>query len=209
MKLSVWENEKGLQIDDYNGNSMEEFRAFWRDLKDKYTGYTVDFCYHNCFVPVDFMLDIDAKVLESCIETRLSQEHFILVNNYELTLVTNENFAEFATLHDNAHPESSGMFWTSERVYEDFNNWLMYMHGSNYILMRLGRSNVAEVYALEAMDKNIGENLLSKASEYAFKSGKTGILQMVEDNALAELEIVKSVGFVPCGKYIAYQAIIK
>lgn len=209
MKLHVWGTKKGLQVEGFRAGSMEDFRIFWKELQNQFMGLTIDFCYKDCPVPVDYMSEINAKVLESCTKTTLSQDDFIPANDYELTLVTRENFEGFAQLHDNACPESSGMYWTSERVYEDFDNWVMYMYGSNYILMRLGRSDEAEVYALKTADKDIGANLVSGASEYAFKAGKTSILQMVEDEEEAELEIVKSVGFLTCGKYIAYRSVVK
>lgn len=207
MKLHVWKTEKHIQVNEFNADSINAFYTFWKDLQDKYMGFTIDFCYHNCSVPVDFMLEINAKVLESCIETRLNKELFTPVYDYELTLITNENFAEFAVLHDNTNPLSS-MYWTSERIKKDLSRWVIYIYRNNYVLMNLG-GNVSEIYAIKTTDKNIGKALISKASEYAFKAGKTGVLQMVEDDALTELEMTQSVGFVPCGKYICYQSIIR
>ena len=208
MKLYVWETEKHMQVNEFHVDSIEDFRVFWRDLQDKYMGFKIDFCYKKRPVPVDLMLEINAEILESCIETRLAKENFKPVYEYELTLVTKENFAEFAALHDKAHPETSGMYWTSERINKDLSSWLIYMYENNYILAKI-RDDELEFYAVEATERRIGETLISKVAEYALKVGKSSILAMVEDGASEELAMYLSVGFVPCGKYIAYQTVIE
>lgn len=205
MDQHIWESDKHIQINEFHMDSMEDFRTYWKNLQDKYIGFTIDFCYHNCYVPIDYMQEINATILESCIETRLAKENYIPTNDYELTYITSDNFTNFAVLHDD---KSSGMYWTSERLQKDLSRWVIYTYMNNYILMYLG-DNISEIFALEAKDKKIGEALISKASEYSFKARKTGVLRMVDDNALLELEMVKSVGFVVCGNYICYQTIIK
>jgi hypothetical protein len=144
-------------------------------------------------------------LLESCVETRLSPENFVPTDGCELTIVTNGNFAEFAALHDNANP---AMYWTSERIIRDLSQWCMYMYKSNYILMRL-TNDEAEIYAIKASEKYIGETLVSAASKCAFKIGKPYILYMIDENAPGELEIAQTVGFTGCGKYVAYQTVIQ
>ena len=208
MEIYIEQAEKHIQINEYHANRMEDFRSFWKDFQSKYIGFTIDFCYHNCSVPIEFMMDINAEVLESCIETRLSHEHFKPTVELEPTIVTEENFIEFARLHDEAYPVTSGMYWTSERIEKDLNHWLIYMYYSNYLLMRIG-SDTSEIYTIEVKNKNVGETLISKASEYAFRTGKTGVLCMVDDNKQTDLEMLQSVGFITCGKYICYRAIIK
>ena len=110
----------------------------------------------------------------------------------------------FATLHD----KLEGMFWTSERIKRALSFWLIYMHNENYVLMRLG-NEIAEIYVLEAADQYIRKALLSQAAEYAFKMKKENLLYMVDEDAASELEMVQSLGFVICGKYIACKTIIK
>ena len=205
MEVFVEEIEKHIQVNEFHAGNVGDFLAFWQGLKDKYMGFEIDFCYHHCDVPVEFMSEIDAVLLESCIETRLAQANFISVGDLELTLVTAENFIKFAELHDSANPS---MYWSSKRIEKDLNRWLIYMCKDNYILMSLW-SEIAEIYKIEMNDRNIGEVLVSKASEYAFKTGKTGVLCMVDDDALKEFEILQAVGFIRCGRYIAYQTIIK
>ena len=62
---------------------------------------------------------------------------------------------------------------------------------------------------IEKNEKYIGECLLSQISAYAFSIGKIGVLCMVEDDASLQLQIVKTVGLKPCGRYVAYRTFIK
>ena len=204
MQLIVTEDEMHLQINEFCADSLEDLRTIWHELQDKYLGYAIDFCYHNCPVPDDFMSEIGAEVLESCLETRLFQNNFTSVNGLELTTVTASNYEKFATLHDNA----KDMFWTSERIKKDLSHWRISMYNDSYILMRIG-SDYAEIYKLEATDQYIKASLLSHAAEYAFKSKKSNLLYMVDDDGSSELEMVQSLGFAICGKYIAYRTIVK
>ena len=206
MKLLVWEADKHIQANEFRVDDAEGFRSFWRDLQDKYMGFKIDFCYHNCDVPTEYMAEIDARLLESCIETRLSPDKFSpALGEYMLTPVTEENYADFAALHDRVDPD---MYWTSERLIKDISRWLIYLYEDGYVLLNL-YSDIAEIFALEATDRNIRTALLSQASQYAFEAGKSGVLYMVDDDADVELEMVQSIGFAICGKYIAYQATVK
>ena len=204
MKLIITEDAMHLQINEFYADNPEDLRAIWRGLQDKYLGYEIDFCYHNCDVPVDFMYEIEAYVLESCLETRLFQDAFTPISGLDVIIVTESNFDRFASLHDKV---SQGMFWTSERLKKDLSHWLIYMYCENYVLMSLG-NEAAEIYGLEAAERCIRKLLLSQAAEYAFKVKKANVLYMIDDDAHSELEMVQSLGFVICGKYVAYSTII-
>ncbi|MCL2521620.1 MAG: hypothetical protein FWE36_02035 [Erysipelotrichales bacterium] len=204
MEIFVWETENHMQVNELNMDNKEAFQIFWQDIIDKYRGFKIDFCFHNCDVPIDYMLEIKATMLESCLETRLYPENYKPISKHKLELVTEDNFNEFANLHDKLNP---AMYWTSERIRNDFKKWLIYKHENNYVLMRLG-VEIAEIYAVETNCPNLGKSLISEAVKSAIEAGKTSILQMVDENNLTELEMVKAIGFSVCGTYIAYQTIV-
>ena len=209
MKIIVDENDKHIQINDLYVENLESFLSFWRDLQNKYAGYEIDFCYHNCEVPIEFMHDIGMTLLESCVETRLVQKNFapVYMDCIEPTLVTLENFAAFSILHDKTNPE---MFWTSEKISKDLSRWRIYMYGDSYAMMSLW-GDVSEIFALETLNSNesVGAVLLSEACKFAFETGKTGVLIMIDDDSPVQVKTAKSVGFIECGKYAAYRGIIK
>ena len=205
MDIITWESDKHIQINDLNPDDLKNDPSFWRDIQNKYAGYEIDFCYHNCEIPVEFIAEIGAALLESCVETRLVQQNFTPICRFEPTLVTNDNLSTFKALHDKANP---GMFWTSEKISQDLSRWNIYMCEDSYVMMSLW-SDVSEIFALEATNETTGAALLSAAAKFAFETVKTGVLFMIDDDAIIHAKAAQSIGFVECGKYIAYRGIVK
>ena len=54
----------------------------------------------------------------------------------------------------------------------------------------------------------VDEKLLSKAAVFAFENGKKEILQMIDTDAIVQLEAARLTGFRECGKYIAYRGLV-
>ena len=202
------ESENHIQINDLTITDLKANPNFWRDLQDKYANCEIDFCCHNlknCEIPVEFMREINANLLESCVETRLTRENFTPVHGLELTLVTYENISIFTELHDKTNPE---MFWTGKKISRDLSQWRIYMRENSYILMSLW-GDISEIFALEIQDEFIGAVLLSAAAEFAFESDKKSVLFMIDDGAIIQVKAAQSAGFTKCGKYIAYRGIVK
>lgn len=204
MKIILDETEKHIQVNDFHAQDEENYRSFWRDLQAKYTGYEIDFCYHNAEVPVAFMKEIGAILLESCVEMRLVKVEFAPVYKVETIPVTNENFDLFTVLHDKINPN---MYWTSQRVRRDLCQWCIFVCNDAYVMMSLW-GNDAEVFALESSSTDSEAALLSAAAAFAFKAGKTSVVMMVDDNAPGQADTARSVGFAECGTYIAYRGTV-
>lgn len=202
MEIIPNEKEKHIQINDLDFDNNFEYHNFWRDIQSQYNGYEVDFCYHNCNVPIDFMKEIGAVLLESCIESRLLHDKFTPVYGIkEGAFVTEKTFSVFKLLHDNLDPK---MYWTSERIGRDLSYWSIYICDDSYVLMSLW-GDTPEVYALVTTNADDGAALLSAVTEYAFKMGKNSILFMIDDCSKIQFDAARSVGFATCGKYIAYR----
>ncbi len=201
----VDEAGKHLQINDIRTDDAEAAYAFWQSLRDRYLGYTVDFCFHDGNAPVALMAELGMSPLESCVETRLFRENFTHSSPIEATLVTRGGFSAFHALHDRA---SGGMYWTSNRIAEDPSRWCIYMLHASYVLMCMA-DNMAEVYALSASDCATGAALLSHAAEFAFDRGKPYALYMVDDDAPVERESARRAGFVETGRYAAYRGVVQ
>ena len=199
------ETEKHLQVNDFYPECPEDCFSFWRGLQDRYEGYEVDFCYHNHEAPIAFLKEIGASLLESCVEARLTQENFTLVYGLEATLVSNGNLAEFVAMHDKVNHE---MYWTGERISRDLSQWRIYMCGKAYVMMSIW-GDIAEIFALEATNAKEGAALLSTVAAFAFETGKTAVLMMVDDNTPIQLEAARLVGFAECGRYRNYRGLVK
>lgn len=206
MKILPNEKEKRIQVNDLAFDNNLEYRTFWRDIQSQYIGYEIDFCYKNCNIPTDFMIEIGAVLLESCIESRLLHNKFTPVyGKEEGVFVTDKTFTVFKSLHDNLSPQ---MYWTSERISRDLSCWSIYICGDSYVLMSLW-GDTPEVFALVTSNSDDGAALLSAVTECAFKMGKNSILFMIDEGSCIQFEAARSVGFDICGRYIAYRCIVK
>lgn len=205
MKIIANEDIRHVQINEFLAKNTEDYFCAWLDIKGKYEGFNIDFCYHNCDAPVEFMNKIGANLLESCVESRLVRKKFSPICGFEARFVTNENINEFIITHKKTNPE---MYWSSEKIAEDLSRWCIYTHGEYYVMMsRWG--DVAEIYALEAANPTDGAILLSMAVKFAFETDKKSVLMMIEDNAYIETEAARIVGFEECGRYVAYRGIVE
>ena len=196
-------DEKHLQVNDYQPDNAGEYKAFWQNLTNEHKGKTIDFCFHNCKVPVEFMALINASVLEVCTETRLVPAN-IIPEIKETTLITKDNFRVFSELHDKMNPD---IYWKSERIESDLKRWHIIVYDCSYTLVSMW-SDVAEIFVLEAEDVHKGKVLLSAAATYAFELSKESILFMIDKNKPAQLEAARLTGFTECGEYVAYRGII-
>jgi len=203
MKISIIESEKHVNVKEFFAENQDGYNVFWQDLCKKYRGWTIEFIYRNCNPPIEFLSQVSAALLESSIITSLTREDFIPTIWHSVTLVTAENFDSFTPLHD----KLPNMYWTSTRILADLTRWRIYMLGNSYVLMSLW-GNDAEIFALEISTIEEGRELLSVAASYAFENSKTKLLYFVEDDSHLHLESAQNVGFIVCGKSVAYQTII-
>jgi len=207
IEIHVEEAENYIQINDCDDEAL---RAAWPQVAAAYPGFEVVFCYHNRPVPVDFMNEIDAELLESCIEMRLPRKDFTAQKqpSLEITRVTEENFAEFAEFHDQRNP-APDMYWTGRRIKDAFEKWsvfALYDNGqiTGYALMAMWQAKQGEIFCIEALDIAIGKVVASTAITHAFAEGKPEILNMV-DRGSQEEAISLELGFSAVGYYIAYR----
>lgn len=204
-KIIASEDANHLQVDDFIAKDDDERSAFWQELRHKYPGYEIDFCFHNCEVPIGFMAEIGMELLESCLESRLVEENFNPVGECVVTPVSQENFSTFKALHDEMSPE---MFWSGERIGQDLDRWRIFMTDEDYVLMSLW-GDVSEIYALQVKNTVQGVSLLSAAAAAAFDMGKKSVLFMIGEGSNVEFDSAQSVGFKVVGKHIAYRGTVE
>jgi len=203
MEILINEKEKHIQINELYQDDLEGYYALWQNFKNNYAGYEIDLCYHNCDSPIAFMEKIGVDLLESCIEMRLFSENFTPIDGFGAVSVTDKNFALFKALHDRANP---GMFWTSERISQILCQWCIYICGDNYLMMSLWKD--PEIFALQSSNAANGAYLLSVAASNVFQTDKPCILMMVDKNSPFLYDSARLVGFVECGRYVAYRGIL-
>jgi len=206
VEMFVDGNEKYIQLNDVD---MQDIEKVWENLLANYPGFVIDFCFHNTLAPEKFLLEAGAFVLDNCIEMRLLEKDFVdLPTNAtgNVLPVTISNFADFATCHDNAHPD---MYWNSQRILADFDAWdvfMMQQHGktTGYAIMRGG----TEIYCVlaDSLDDKIA--LISAAIKKGFiadADSNKDLLFMVDRDNFTEVGAAMHLGFRREGYHIAYR----
>ncbi|MCL2572921.1 MAG: hypothetical protein FWE34_00035 [Defluviitaleaceae bacterium] len=207
IKLTVNGNAKYIQIDDVD---MHDIERVWENLSANYSGFLVDFCFHNTLAPEKYLLSVGAVMSDNCLEMRLAQKDMVdLPTAGDIAPVTIDNFATFAAYHNAVSPE---MFWNSELLLSELHTnphiWDIFIISRDggvvgYVIMRSGW----EIYrvAADSMDDKI--SLLSTAAQKGFaKQQEHEILFMVDRDNFTETGAAMHLGFRREGYYISYRA---
>ncbi|MDR1705066.1 MAG: hypothetical protein LBS19_10350 [Clostridiales bacterium] len=206
MQIIHVDNEDYLEVKNYTPENPDAFRAFWRELNEKYPYCkTCDFVFNNLTAPEELLNEIGAEKMDSCLEMRIEPEDFRCTAPLDnISLVTPETSDSFAGLHDRTNPD---MYWTSGRIIADLSRWRIFRRDGAYLLLSFNTDT--EVYALEAEDIQTKAALLSVAARYAFNAGKDGVLWMVDDGKPDEIELAYRLGFKQTGTSASYRYIRK
>jgi len=200
------ETERYIQINDKNES---ELRNLWPHIAPNYPGFEVTFCFRNCEVPMGFVNEIGARLLDDCIEMRVPSVEIALPPLPLLTQVTEENFDTFAAYHDvKILPD---FYWTSKRIKQKLGNWCIFMSQVggqiNGYIMATMRPWEAEIYCIDTPDIATGKTLASAIIAEAFKAGIPEILYMVDYDS-REKEIALELGFSIKGYYKGYTIVL-
>ena len=186
-------DEKYIQIDDADDATL---RPLWAKLTAEYPGFNIDFCYHNNIPPDEFFKEIGAKISDDCIELHLKLQDFKSMPFYDVVIITESNFNDFAELHDKKNPD---MYWNSARLKKDLSQWDILKNNCGYILVRNGW----EIYALYAENAKDMTNLLNAAITRS-NIKERDILFMIDRNEHMQLDVALKIGFRQTGYYISY-----
>jgi len=203
VEVLVNDNERYLQVNDVC--VLNEI--FWQAIKTRYQSYEIHFCYHTTDVPIAFLKEINAKLVDDCVEMRLSIGEVVAPDVNGIQQVTDANFNEFACLHEKCN---TNIFWTSERVKSDLSRWGLFIAKcdnlvNGYIMIALWDSALAEIFCLEASTVDQGEALISSAVNKAINAGKTEVLYMVDKDSIYK-ESAELAGFKETGIYQGFMA---
>lgn len=200
-KIIVFDKENHIQINDLILDDAEQYSEFWEDVKIKYPGYIAMLCYHNLQAPDNFLSLIKAELMDDCISARLKHKRKLLQMPEGIIKLSKEDFPAFSMIHDCKNPD---MYWTSTRIYENFDKWAIFISDGSYSLMNLW-GNEAEIFVVEADDDNIRTNLITACVVDAFHHKMDSLLFMVDRIDDATIKIVKNLGFFIDGFYKGYK----
>jgi len=197
----IEDDEKYLQINDAHSLDM----VFWGQIKSRYMGFEVMFCYHNTTAPVQFLNSIGAELADDCIEMHLYSSDSEFAETEDIFIVNELSFNEFAEYHDKCNPD---VYWTSVRIKTDLSRWGIFIMKSadtitGYSLISLWDSVQAEIYNVESDSEKLPD-LITHSARYAFNMGKTDVLFMADKDSIQHSAAL-SAGFEVSGFYQGYK----
>jgi len=207
IEIYVTEEENHVQINDIQGHDLA---SIWDTLAEKYPGYDIDLCFRNMPAPMDILEKIGARLLEDCIELKITPQDLKPHDSPNITPLQMHDYEGFAKLHDTANP-APDMFWTSQRILPKWDIWRIFVHktkdgitGYVMVMVKMKGEHMGEVFTLEAETPALRKALLSAAVASAFECGKSVVVYMVKRGDANAYADALAVGFRETGYYRGY-----
>lgn len=156
------------------------------------------------------------KVLEQKGEIFEKAEFFKLYKNNlkfkdireDIRLLTTDDFEDFSDIHDKIN---SNMYWTSERLKEDLDNWRIFVYKESgkiksYIMIRVYLDLTGEIFNITnvgILDQSIIEDLIYVGCKDMFDIGVTNIISSCDMDSY-ENDLYYKLGFERTNDYIGY-----
>ena len=101
-ELIVNDKEHYLQINDLIMDTPEQYNNFWEGIRMKYPSYNAMFCFHDLEPPYNFLLLINAELVDDCISARLKHNSELLQLTSDARKIGKQDF--FSSVHDRKNP---------------------------------------------------------------------------------------------------------
>lgn len=210
IQYTFLEEDAYLQTEIFNiaGNIAQALSEFTDYCEENYHGYTLYLGFPAENKPAASFLAASGWM---CIERNYNDVFFF--DRYEIqpeisdiVRVRKDNFGEFRKLHE---PIESEMYWNSDRLYEDLDNWEIYIYcrdgapvGAIYYTDEEVLVEVFGVdFAQDRFDEEIFRALLIRALNACKESGKK---YMVFFNDEQSQKIALDIGFTCVGQYVLH-----
>ena len=185
--------------------ALEEFIAY---AQEHFPGYELYLGFPKC--NGEAVAYLQEKGFE-CIEESFNDVLFLntyklLPESPQIVPVTRENFARFRNIHDRIQEQ---MYWNSDRLFNDLDNWKIYLYEKNGkavgAIYYIDEKVMMEVFGVDFLggvyDKEIFQALLTRALNEEKKNGaKYFCFFSDRDSHAACLEL----GFHSVGEYVCY-----
>ncbi len=201
-----------LSTESFNINSHTEtaLQEFLNLVQERFKGYDLFLGYSKeNKAAVSFLANNGFECIEESYNNTAFLEHYkpITVSD-SVVRITKENFEHFRTLHRQVEAD---MYWNSERIYADIDNWIIFAKicndeavGSVYYITN--DDGWFEIFGVDrkdgAFDPENYEALLGKALNTAKELGGKYMSFFCEEQ---EQRIVGKLGFECVGEYVCYK----
>lgn len=196
-----------FNVDSHTETALREFLDL---AQERFKGYDLFLGYSkDNKAAVDFLADNGFE----CIEEDYNNTAFLdryepIAVNHDIVRITKENYGYFRTLHRRVEGD---MYWNSERIYEDIDNWIIFSKicngeavGSVYYMKN--DDGWFEIFGMDrkgdAFDPELFGELLGKALNTARELGGRFMTFFCDEQGQ---EIVAKLGFECVGEHVCYK----
>lgn len=198
-----------------SSNYDEVMSELMNKLKEDYPDYRVLLGFPKENIEANnYFIKNNYKCIDSCLDMRLNTNNFKKANSSDnIFKLSKADFDLYAPFHDEYF---KGIYWTSYRLREEFDNWYVFIYKSKEsiegsIFITECDESTIEIFGLSASDKykrkGVEEMLLSQALEELFKLNPLTkqTIFFIDDCEIEDLNMVQKVGFNYFSSYRCYE----
>lgn len=201
------EEEHYLQTNGFNisSHTEEALSEFMDYIKENYKGYELYFGFPKCNRKAVSYLERDGWKLTDDLynDIFLLEKYQILQENKNVVKVTRENYSDFKVLHK--ANEGDEMYWNVERIYENLEDWNIYLYYKKKSPVGAVYFREEEIYGIDYIngefDKEVYYALLACVLNYGKNTGMERIV-FFQDAESHDSAI--EMGFLCVGEYVLY-----
>lgn len=191
-----------FSINNYTSLALDEFITY---INNKFIGYELYLGFPEDNVEAINYLNLKAELIEEAYNNVLLIDNFKKDNlNNNIIKIDKNNYHYFAKLHID-----KDLYWTSERIYDDLNNWIIYLKlENNKPLSTIFATNMEddayEIFGYYLEDNN--KDSLKELINALIVDSKANIKYIVLFEELDENQkILLKIGFNLIGKYKCFK----
>lgn len=191
-----------FSINNYTSLALDEFITY---INNKFIGYELYLGFPEDNVEAINYLNLKAELIEEAYNNVLLIDNFKKDNlNNNIIKIDKNNYHYFAKLHID-----KDLYWTSERIYDDLNNWIIYLKlENNKPLSTIFATNMEddayEVFGYYLEDNN--KDSLKELINTLIVDSKANIKYIVLfEESDENQKILLKIGFNLIGKYKCFK----
>jgi hypothetical protein len=200
-------------IEDYFSLAMNEFLEY---ISKDFRGYSLHLGFPDeNIMAKDFfanypsnLYEIEEKAYNNCYEINRLVTGF---ENHNVEIISKDRFNDFKEIHE---IYESDMYWSSDKIVEDFENWTILVYKKDDIVLGaiyiLKCEMLYEIFGIDILNseidsKSILKSLLCNSINHLFNYGAKKLCYF---SSYDELELLHELGFYTIGLYTGYKLYI-
>ena len=217
IELCIETQEKYVRLGSYIKEDLEKIiDETIENLQEMCPNYTIHFTYpKENVVAIEYLKSKGYPCIEASNDLRLEIKDLKFEDTHRITpeRLKKEDFIEYAAFHDKHG--GAEMYWNSERVYEVFDRWYIYVYkkGKNIVASSLtckSGEEAIEIFGLFLDDIEDSDYIAKELLGHTIKNileievQTKQVIYFVEDKEVAQYTAAKKVGFKENGSFRCY-----